>query len=359
MTNVDFSKGYYYFTDYSIIFDNINDFCENKILNEFLKNVKNSNKKNTLHIYFFGQQSDVKYSICYLTSLYNIKNIEVICTKITDDDKLSELIADQCTIYIPRKLCEKERNLICKLQRYGMKILWNNTDIEEMLNFSKPFDPGVGNYFKKRRNDKGRLWYSIIEVQPDFVENVNVGFGSKLYNSYISHSGDAKIKIGNGSYISENPRFFLEGSFSLGSFCQVSTDFTAITRRHAITNVSLGHISGGAMGFFGEGHDLKSNIIVENDVWIGTKVTIMPGVNIGNGCIIGANSLVTKNCEPYGIYAGNPCKFIRLRFEEKKIKILLESKWWDWPLEKIWSNFNFFSKKVEDLNIEEMKKILL
>ena len=355
---MNFSNGLYYFTDYGIIFNDIESFCGNEILIELLKSVETSDKRNTLCVYYVGKQSEVKYSICYLTSLYDVKNINIVFRKFDGDD-IAEVIADESTIYIPQKLSSLERGRISALQRYGVKILWNENDVEEMLNFSQPFDPGKGKYFQKREHDKGRLWYSIIEVQPDFVERVNIGYGSKLYNSYVSHCGDAKINIGHGSYISESPRFFLDGEFHLGSFCQVSTDFTAITRRHAITDVSLGHVSGGGMGFFGEGHDKKSEIHIGHDVWIGTKVTVMPGVNIGHGCVIGAGSVVTKDCEPYTIHAGNPAKLIRNRFDEDKIKVLLESKWWDWSLEKIWENSDFFTKKIEQLSLDDMKKVLL
>jgi virginiamycin A acetyltransferase len=355
MGNVDFSNGLFYFTDYGISFNNIESFCCNEILIELLKRLSNSCNRKTLNIYFSGQQSEVKYSVCYLTSLYNVNNLDVVFRKVDDVD----FIADESTIYIPQELTISERKKISKLLKHGLKILWNDNDIEEMLNFSYPFDPGKGKYFHERKHDKGRLWYSIIEVQPDFVEHLNIGYGSKLYDSYVSHCGDAKINIGHGSYISESPRFFLDGEFHLGSFCQVSTDFTAITRRHAITDVSLGHVSGGGMGFFGEGHDKKGEIRIGNDVWIGTKATVMPGVNIGHGCVIGASSVVTKDCEPYSIYAGNPAKLIRFRFEEEKIKILMDSKWWDWPLEKIWKTQEFFKKKVEHLSVDEMKEFLL
>ncbi|MDB2464704.1 CatB-related O-acetyltransferase [Amylibacter sp.] len=358
MTNVNFSNGLYFFTDYSVVFKDIESFCTNNILIDLLKRIRKSNKKNVLNIYYFGQQAEVKYSICYLTSIYDVKNVDINFRKVSVDE-LADVIADESTIYLPQSLSNEERKIISRLQRHGIKILWNEHDIEEMLDFSQPFDPGEGKYFQKRSNDKGRLWYSIIEVKPDFVDRVNIGYGSKIYESYISHCGDAKINIGNGSYISENPRFFLDGQFHMGSFCQVSTDFTAITRRHAITNVSLGHISGGGMGFFGEGHDKKSEIHIGSDVWIGTKVTVMPGVNIGHGCVIGANSVVTKDCEPYAIYAGNPAKFIRYRFDEDKIKILLKSKWWNWPLEKIWKNHEFFTKKIKQLSSDEMREFLL
>ncbi|WP_419787019.1 CatB-related O-acetyltransferase [Pseudodesulfovibrio sp.] len=79
----------------------------------------------------------------------------------------------------------------------------------------------------------------------------------------------------------------------------------------------------------------KGDTVVGNDVWIGMNATIMPGVTIGDGAIIGACSVVTKDIEPYTIVGGNPATPIRKRFEPRTIDKLLEIRWWDWPQEKI------------------------
>ena len=77
------------------------------------------------------------------------------------------------------------------------------------------------------------------------------------------------------------------------------------------------------------------DIIIQNDVWVGAKSTIMSGVKIHNGAVIGGNSTVTKDVEPFAVYAGNPARFIKFRFTEKQIESLLKISWWDWPEEKI------------------------
>lgn len=71
------------------------------------------------------------------------------------------------------------------------------------------------------------------------------------------------------------------------------------------------------------------NVIIENEVWIGRNVTIMPGVTIGNGAIIACNSHVVKDVPPFTVYGGNPAKFIKFRFDEEIIEKLLKIKWWD------------------------------
>lgn len=85
---------------------------------------------------------------------------------------------------------------------------------------------------------------------------------------------------------------------------------------------------------------LKGNTIVGNDVWIGQNVTILPGVHIGDGAVIGANSIVASDIPPYTIAAGNPCRVIRPRFNPELIDYLLRLQWWNWSAEKIFENLD-------------------
>lgn len=98
---------------------------------------------------------------------------------------------------------------------------------------------------------------------------------------------------------------------------------------------------------------LKGNTVVGNDVWIGQNVTIMPGVHIGDGAIIGANSVVAKDVLPYHIVAGNPIQVIRKRFDDSTIEFLLNLKWWDWSAEKIFDNLDILC----DGDIEKIKTL--
>lgn len=80
---------------------------------------------------------------------------------------------------------------------------------------------------------------------------------------------------------------------------------------------------------------IKGDTVVGNDVWIGQNATILPGVHIGDGAIIGCNSVVGRNVPPYTIVAGNPAKPIRKRFDDELINLLLAFKWWDKSVEEI------------------------
>ena len=81
--------------------------------------------------------------------------------------------------------------------------------------------------------------------------------------------------------------------------------------------------------------DNKGNIVIGNDVWIGYEAVIMAGVHIGDGAIIAARAVVTKDVPPYTIVGGTPAKEIRKRFDTEVIQQLLKLKWWDWSTNNI------------------------
>ena len=87
-----------------------------------------------------------------------------------------------------------------------------------------------------------------------------------------------------------------------------------------------------------ESWDNKGDIIIGNDVWIGFEAVILAGVTIGDGAIVGARAVVTKDVAPYTIVGGVPAKPIRKRFDAQTIKALLEIRWWDWDEDKIAQN---------------------
>ena len=86
---------------------------------------------------------------------------------------------------------------------------------------------------------------------------------------------------------------------------------------------------------------------IGNDVWIGEGCKIKAGITIGDGAVIGMGSVVTKNVEPYAIYAGNPARFIRSRFDDEVINSLIDIQWWDWKDETIKCYAEYFKEPKE------------
>ena len=133
---------------------------------------------------------------------------------------------------------------------------------------------------------------------------------------------------------------------SIGKFCSIAcgAKFLFNSANHA-----LGSLSTYPFPIFFEEWDLdveaiprawdnKGDIVVGSDVWIGYEAVILAGVTIGDGAIIGARAVVTRDVPPYTIVGGVPAKPIRKRFSEATVERLLELRWWDWPEERIAAN---------------------
>lgn len=97
--------------------------------------------------------------------------------------------------------------------------------------------------------------------------------------------------------------------------------------------------------------DNKGDIIIGSDVWIGYEAVILSGLTIGDGAIIGARAVVTKDVPPYTIVGGVPARPIRKRFDDETIERLLKIKWWDWPEEKLARNI----QAIQAGRIEQLK----
>jgi len=149
---------------------------------------------------------------------------------------------------------------------------------------------------------------------------------------------------------------FIGDKLIIGKFCMIASNVTFIMNgaNHLTDSITsypfaiFGHNWSNAME--GKSYPTKGDTIVGNDVWIGYNSTIMPGIRIGDGAIIAANSTITKDVEPYTIVGGNPAKEIRKRFTEKETTKLLKIKWWNWTIEKINQNLKYLTdNKIDNL----------
>ena len=92
----------------------------------------------------------------------------------------------------------------------------------------------------------------------------------------------------------------------------------------------------GMSGAFQDGHPSnKGDILIGNDVWIGRGATILSGVRVANGAVIGAKAVVTKDVRPFAIVVGNPAREVRRRFTDAQVDALQRISWWDWPMTRI------------------------
>ena len=127
----------------------------------------------------------------------------------------------------------------------------------------------------------------------------------------------------------------------IGKFCQIAAGVEfmmngANHQRNAVTTFPFYTLEGWEQTPPSiEDLQIKCDTVIGNDVWIGQNATILPGVHIGDGAIIGANSVVREDVEPYTVVIGNPAKVLRERFDKELIALLEEFKWWDKSVEEI------------------------
>ena len=149
----------------------------------------------------------------------------------------------------------------------------------------------------------------------------------------------------------------------IGRFCAIASGTTFImgSANHRMSSVTTYpfHVFGGAWQENTPSHlsqlPHKGDTIIGNDVWIGRESVIMPGVKIGDGAIVAAYSIVTKDIEPYTIWGGNPAKFIKKRFDEELISSLLKLEWWNFEPNELVA----FLPALCSSNLAEVKERIL
>lgn len=181
------------------------------------------------------------------------------------------------------------------------------------------------------------------------------------------------IKVGDYTYYDDNESpadfekhvthhyDFIGDDLIIGKFCALGKGIEFIMNG---ANHRMNSVTTYPFNIFGNGWEkatpdlddlpLKGDTIIGNDVWFGQNVTVMPGVHIGDGSIIAANSTVTSDILPYSVSGGNPCKLIKKRFDDDLIEYLLNLKWWNWDSEKIFNNLEILCSgdlsKIKSIN---------
>jgi len=156
-------------------------------------------------------------------------------------------------------------------------------------------------------------------IKSEFVNlKTNIGNSVTIMEGCVT---DHLTTIGDYCYLG---RYCYLTKVNIGNYCSIANNVSIGQGEHDLNKVSTNSI------FYENAFEelTKNDCEIGNDVWIGVDSIIRRGVRIGNGAVIGANSVVTKDVPPYAIVAGSPAKVIRYRFEEEKIKLIENSKWW-------------------------------
>lgn len=158
---------------------------------------------------------------------------------------------------------------------------------------------------------------------------------------YLRKPGIDKLSsIGKNTYIGDFSEII---DSEIGDFCSIAPFVSIGNYNHYLYYVTTHpFINHARFGYINNDYFTKEHIdsekcrpVIGNDVWIGTHSVILRGTHIGDGAVIGAGSVVTKDIPPYAIAVGSPCKVIKYRFDREKIEALMRIKWWNWDDNKL------------------------
>ncbi len=187
----------------------------------------------------------------------------------------------------------------------------------------------------------------------NFIANPQIEVGDYTY--YHDFEDAANFEKKNVKYLFD----FNQDKLIIGKFCMIAAEVNFIMGGAAHLTDAISTYPFAVFGkswsnaMEGKSYPQKGNIEIGNDVWIGFGATIMAGVKIGNGAIIGAKSVVVKDVPAYTIVGGNPAKEIKKRFSDKEIENLQRVEWWNWPAEKLSKHVH----KLTDRSVEEIVNV--
>lgn len=219
---------------------------------------------------------------------------------------------------------------------------------------------GIGLYILDSQIGNKNSFFSWVKIlnseigNNSTIENHTLIMYTKLNgHNYINKKSILyKCDVGIFSYIGLNAVIY---NMSMGKFCSIGSDFHIIAGTHPTKFISTSPyfyehypVPNTVSPYCSETvyHGQVDKVNIGNDVWIGERVTLMGGITIGDGAIIGSNALVTKDVPPYAIVGGVPAKLIRYRFSEDIIFNLLNIQWWNKDEKWLQEHIDIYQKEI-------------
>jgi virginiamycin A acetyltransferase len=194
--------------------------------------------------------------------------------------------------------------------------------------------------------------YTYLNIMK--MANVSVGKGV-----FVHWGSTIRRDTAIGDYTQINGPIFIRADVGvdIGKYCAIGADVAIISTEHLTTHANIQYKLQDMCGF--SSLDNSRPVVIGNNVWIGDRATILSGVNVSDGAVIGACSVVTKDVSPFSVVAGTPARVIRKRFDDTIIEKLLELKWWNWPIERIRRNREFFETDLTNISVQDLESLIV
>lgn len=193
-------------------------------------------------------------------------------------------------------------------------------------------------------------FFALIDNVSNISKKARIYEGAKIYKSNV---GDYSYVGGKTSLV----------CCKIGKFCSIAGECHIGMGNHTTNNVSTSPIftekNNGTGQIWCDSTTAApfKEVIIGNDVWIGFRSMVLGGVNIGNGAVVAAGAVVTKDVPPYAIVAGVPARIIKYRFTENEINKLEELKWWDKNDGILKKHIHLFQHELDFATLEQLQSI--
>jgi virginiamycin A acetyltransferase len=172
-----------------------------------------------------------------------------------------------------------------------------------------------------------------------------VGIGSRIQPGTI---------IGHNTRINGRASIRGGGRAVIGPCCAIGRQFTVLTDNHATRFPNMQYRLFGMLGIPYKELVLPADVDIGPACWVGDKVTVLAGVNVGAGAVLAAGSVVSNDVDAFTIVGGVPAREIRRRCSEDIARVLLDTKWWDWPLDRLSRNREFLTTDITSVSPEAL-----
>jgi len=186
----------------------------------------------------------------------------------------------------------------------------------------------------------------------------NISLGEGVYIASGSVFGAKETVIGDHTRINGPIRIVGFQRVTIGKYCAFGANITVVSTNHLLHHANLQVELQRRFGFTPLVED-RGPITIGHNVWIGDHAVLLPGVKVGDGAVVGASSVVTRDVPPFSIAAGVPARILKRRFDDSIIRELLAVRWWDWPAEKMAKNRSFFETDLRKVSNGELRSMMV
>lgn len=231
-----------------------------------------------------------------------------------------------------------------------------------IFNLIRFFRRGIAGISRERiyRERYRSATINVHSFGTDIGKNVRLGKNVQI-NKGVMVRGN--VVFGRGTLINGPSRVVAAGSneIAIGQFCSIGGFCAFYSGNHPTDErVATFQTSNGFYAeLFAQNSGKNEGIKMGSDVWVGSHSIILSGVKIGDGAIIAAGAVVTKDVPDYAIVGGCPAKVLKYRFNDEVIQLLKEIMWWNWPDAKLLRNKSFFNADLKRLSCDELRELII